>query len=83
VGLGLHADFPAALRAMTRMARMVEPGVAHAALVDHLDRQVDRRMSPRLEPLHARIRAVTGCPSSDRTVGCRRVRAVFVKEQRR
>ncbi len=65
VGLGLHADFPAAVRAMTRVARTFEPDAKNAALYDQLYEQVYQKMYPRLAPLYARIRAITGYPARD------------------
>ena len=65
VGLGLHADFATAVKAMTRVARTFEPDARNAALYDELYAQVYQKMYPRLAPLYARIRAITGYPSRD------------------
>jgi len=65
VALGLHADFPAAVRAMTRSARSFEPIAANAALYEELYQQVYRRMYKGLAPLYARIRRITGYPPPD------------------
>lgn len=65
VGLGLHADFPTAVRAMTRVARTFEPNAQNAALYDELYKQVYQKMYPRLAPLYARIRAITGYPARE------------------
>jgi len=65
VGLGLHADFATAVRAMTRVSRTFEPDARHAALYDELYEQVYQKMYPRLAPLYERIRAITGYPSRD------------------
>ena len=65
VGLGLHADFDTAVRAMTRVSRTFEPDATNAALYDQLYDQVYRRMYARLAPLYARIRAITGYPARD------------------
>ena len=65
VGLGLHPDFPTAVRAMTRVARTFEPDARNAALYDQLYEQVYQKMYPRLAPLYARLRAITGYPSRD------------------
>jgi sugar (pentulose or hexulose) kinase len=65
VALGLHGDFLAAVRAMTRTARTFEPIAAHAALYEELYQQVYRRMYRRLSPLYARIRGITGYPPPD------------------
>ena len=65
VGLGLHADFPTAVKAMTRVARTFEPDLKNAALYDELYEQVYQKMYGRLAPLYARIRAITGYPARD------------------
>jgi sugar (pentulose or hexulose) kinase len=58
VGLGLHADFPAAVASMTRAGRCFEPNRAHAALYDELYREVYCRMYARLGPLYARLQGI-------------------------
>lgn len=58
VGLGLHADFPAAVAAMTRTGRIFEPHAGHAARYDALYRQVYQRMYPRLAPLYGQLREI-------------------------
>lgn len=63
VGLGLHPDFPSAVRAMTRVSRTFEPDARNAALYDELYGQVYQKMYARLAPLYARIRAITGYPA--------------------
>ncbi len=65
VGLGLHANFPTAVREMTRVERTFEPDATNAALYDELYEQVYQKMYPRLAPLYERIRAITGYPSRD------------------
>jgi sugar (pentulose or hexulose) kinase len=65
VALGMHADFTAAVRAMTRSARTFEPIAANAALYEELYQQVYRRMYKGLAPLYARIRRITGYPPAD------------------
>jgi sugar (pentulose or hexulose) kinase len=61
----MHADFTAAVRAMTRSARTFEPIAANAALYEELYQQVYRRMYKGLAPLYARIRRITGYPPAD------------------
>ena len=65
VGLGLHADYPAAVAAMTHMGQRFEPDPQHAHTYDQLYRRVYSRMYQRLQPLYRDIRAITGYPSLD------------------
>jgi len=60
VGLGLHADFPTAVNAMTRLARTFEPDPAHVARYDELYTRVYRKMYERLEPLYRELGSVLG-----------------------
>jgi sugar (pentulose or hexulose) kinase len=60
VGTGLHSDFGAAVRAMTRTGRTFEPDRADAARYDALYARVYRKIYPRLEPLYAELQAVIG-----------------------
>jgi sugar (pentulose or hexulose) kinase len=62
VGLGLHADYAAAVAAMSRVGRRFEPQMAARATYDVLYRDVYCRMYPQLKPLYRRIRAITGYP---------------------
>lgn len=59
VGLGLHPDFGAAVRAMTRPGRAFEPDAAAHARYEQLYREVYLRMYPRLRPLYERLRRLT------------------------
>ncbi|MBV8655464.1 MAG: FGGY-family carbohydrate kinase [Candidatus Eremiobacteraeota bacterium] len=63
VGLGLHADFPSAVRAMSHTERTFEPNAKDRALYDALYRRVYSRMYERLQPLYAAIREITGYPA--------------------
>ncbi len=59
VGLGLHADFPTALREMTRLGQTFEPNaIAHRTYSD-LYQQVYLRMYDRLRPLYDSMRRST------------------------
>ena len=62
VGLGLHRDFSAAVREMTRTGVTFEPRAREAALYDQLYKQVYRPLYPRLQPLYAAMRSITGYP---------------------
>ncbi len=62
VGLGLHADFPAAVAAMTRLGRQFEPNPRNAALYDGLYRRVYRHMYDRLGPLYSELQQVLKSP---------------------
>lgn len=62
VGLGLHPDFAAAVRAMTRIGQTFMPDAAHQATYDALYRQVYQRMYGRLQPLYHAIQRITGYP---------------------
>ena len=65
VGLGLHADFATAVRAMTRIGQVFLPQPEHARTYEQLYRRVYCRMYERLQPLYRDIRAITGYPSHD------------------
>jgi len=62
VGLGLHPDYPTAVRAMARTGQRFEPQPGLVRLYDELYREVYRRLYPRLRPLYATIRRITGYP---------------------
>ncbi len=59
VGLGLHSDFPTALREMTHLGRTFEPDPRSHRTYDELYRQVYLRMYDRLRPLYDSIRSST------------------------
>jgi sugar (pentulose or hexulose) kinase len=59
VGLGLHSDFPTALREMTHLGRTFEPDPRSHRTYDDLYRQVYLRMYDRLRPLYDSIRSST------------------------
>lgn len=63
VGLGLHRDYGAAVRAMTRVGQRFEPAPDAVRLYDALYRDVYQRMYPQLRPLYRRIREITGYPA--------------------
>jgi len=59
VGLGLHRDFDAAIRSMTRIGQVFEPDSANRAVYDALYNQVYKQMYLRLQPLYKRLQALT------------------------
>ena len=64
VGLGLHRDFDAAIRSMTRLGQVFEPDPDNRAVYDALYTQVYKRMYRRLQPLYEKLRAITsGLPA--------------------
>ena len=62
VGLGLHPDFAAAVREMTRVSGVFEPNPANRALYDGLYHRVYKQMYRQLRPLYEEIREITGYP---------------------
>lgn len=63
VSLGLHVDYPAAVRAMTRTGRRFEVDMTAHRTYDGLYREVYREIYPSLRPLYRRIRRITGYPA--------------------
>jgi sugar (pentulose or hexulose) kinase len=62
VGLGVHPDYPGAVKAMTRVGRRFTPEPAAMKIYDELYREVYQAMYPQLKPLYQRIRRITGYP---------------------
>lgn len=62
VGLKLYPDFPAAVKAMTRLRDVFEPVPENHRLYNKLYREVYLGVYPRLKPLFKKIREVTGYP---------------------
>jgi sugar (pentulose or hexulose) kinase len=62
VGLGLHADFEAAVKAMAHMGTLFEPDPEARKIYEALYRDVYRKMYKKLKPLYQRIREITGYP---------------------
>jgi sugar (pentulose or hexulose) kinase len=62
VGLGMHSDYGAAVKAMTRPGDTFEPEPANQRRYDQLYRYVYKRMYARLKPLYKKIREITGYP---------------------
>jgi len=58
VGAGLHADFPDAIRAMTRVRDTFEPDAKTHAIYDELYNGVYKKMYGRLKPLYERMRRI-------------------------
>lgn len=59
VGVGIHPDFPTAVREMTRLGKTFEPDPATHAVYDRLYREVYLGIYPRLRPLYHAIRDIT------------------------
>ncbi len=62
VGLGLYPDFPAAVKAMTRVKEVFDPIPENHRLYDRMYREVYLDMYKRLAPLFNKIRDITGYP---------------------
>jgi sugar (pentulose or hexulose) kinase len=62
VGLGLHRDFDAAVREMTRVGRTFEPDPRTREIYDGLYHRVFKKMYHQLKPLYEEIREITGYP---------------------
>jgi sugar (pentulose or hexulose) kinase len=63
VGLGLHADFPPAIAAMTRVGRVFQPDPVVQQTYQQLYSEVYLHMYTRLRPLYRKIRRITGYPA--------------------
>lgn len=63
VGLGLHPDFKSAVKAMTHVGSVFEPGIQNHQLYNALYRDVYKKMYKHLKPLYERIREITGYPN--------------------
>ncbi|WP_064119501.1 FGGY-family carbohydrate kinase [Pseudomonas fluorescens] len=63
VGLGLHADFPSAIAAMTRVGAVFHPQPEAQKIYEQLYKGVYLRMYRQLKPLYQSIRKITGYPA--------------------
>ena len=63
VGLGIHANFSSAVKAMTRVGEVYEPHLKTHEMYDALYHQVYKKMYKTLKPLYERIRKITGYPA--------------------
>ncbi|CAD5108143.1 FGGY-family carbohydrate kinase [Zestomonas carbonaria] len=63
VGLGLHADFPTAIAAMTRVGAVFQPDPQARRTYERLYREVYQGMYRQLKPLYRSIREITGYPA--------------------
>ena len=64
VGLGVYADYPQAVAAMTRAGEVFHPQPQAQHTYNELFRRVYQRMYARLQPLYEDIREITGYPPS-------------------
>jgi sugar (pentulose or hexulose) kinase len=62
VGCGLHADFGAAVAAMTGSQRTFEPRPEQVRIYGELYHQVYKSMYRRMQPLFRRLKRITGYP---------------------
>ena len=62
VGLGLHSDFEAAIKAMTHVGEVFEPNMKNHSIYNELYRDIYKKMYKRLKPFYKRIREITGYP---------------------
>lgn len=58
VGVGMHQDYRAAVRAMTHVGEVFEPEPASVATYDRLYRRVYTQMYPRMRPLYRQLARV-------------------------
>ena len=65
VGLGLHSNFPTAVKEMTRLLDTFEPKTENHKIYEELYQRVYLKMYSRLGPLYREIRDITGYPSND------------------
>lgn len=61
-GLGMYPSVKAAVKAMSRRARVFEPNPGRAALYERLYSKVYRKMYSALSPLYEQIRTITNYP---------------------
>ena len=62
VGLGLHQDFPTAIRKMTRVSDTFQPVPENQKLYDQLYSKVYLKMYEKMKPLYEEIQKITGYP---------------------
>jgi sugar (pentulose or hexulose) kinase len=62
VGLGFYGDFPAAVKAMTRIGKVFEPVPQNRDIYRELFEKVYLKLYDRLKPLYEDIRQITGYP---------------------
>ena len=63
-GLGLHPDFSAAIKAMTRPGRVFHPIEANRKTYEQLYQRVYLKMYKRLQPMYQEIADITGYPEA-------------------
>jgi sugar (pentulose or hexulose) kinase len=60
VGVGLHPDFPTAVKEMTHLGDQFEPNLQAHRVYDQIYHEIYLQMYPRLSPLYHRIKEITG-----------------------
>ncbi|MEM9979682.1 MAG: FGGY-family carbohydrate kinase, partial [Cyanobacteria bacterium P01_D01_bin.2] len=63
VGMGLHSDFPSAVKNMTRIGQTFEPKPANHAVYNELYERVYKQMYEKLRPFYKEIRDIVGYPA--------------------
>ncbi|MNG41791.1 hypothetical protein D3C84_1312020 [compost metagenome] len=63
MGLGLYPDFPAAIKAMTRVGQVFQPNPEAQRTYERLYGEVYQHMYKQLKPLYQKIRQITGYPA--------------------
>jgi sugar (pentulose or hexulose) kinase len=66
VGLGIHPDFPTAVKEMTHPGDHFDPDPANHRIYDDIYQSIYSKMYSRLRPMYSEIRRITGYPPGKR-----------------